>query len=648
MQHKLLVRQIRRALGVTSERDLQHRLEGLRTRGEAQLADGLEALFEATERSYQQYDRDLLLRTRMLEISSDELTGANDQLRREAARQREVLLSLQASVQHLTDGSVGAPSDQFVAGDFDGDLLRLTHALEQLVKQREQAREQLAAAEAANRRILDNLREVVFQTDLRGRWVYLNPAWANITGWSVTSSLGRRAVSFLHPQDMRANRQRLRHLVGRQQNDMRQQMRFRAADGHYCWLEVIAARIVDEHGQVVGLSGSLIDITEQKLTQDQLIVSEERLNQALLATNSRLWDWDLSQSQPYVDPAWLVNLGYAADDPVARDVRWDRQLHPEDLALWRVHLREHVRRERAELDIELRFVTARGEWRYASLRGKVVQWEGKRALRVAGMLQDISARKQAEQAALRQQELTEQILDQLPIPVFLKDREGRFLRINRQYQRVAQRPRAAMLGRLIDEFAGPEWASMVRTDDAQAWSTGQMVTSERRLAITDPPVDYLANRIVIHCGSEAYLLGYLIDISEQRAAREAMQRAVESAEAASRAKSAFLANMSHEIRTPMNGILGVTELVLESELGAEQREDLLLVKASGDALQLGHCFIADGFIRQTGQIDIGPRRQIAQHIPRANSITAIGWPGNSMSNVKDAGTNGLLQRDLTS
>ncbi|MHB8897240.1 MAG: response regulator [Thermoguttaceae bacterium] len=202
---------------------------------------------------------------------------------------------------------------------------------------------------------------------------------------------------------------------------------------------------------------------------------------------------------------------------------------------------------------------------------------------------DVTRRKEAETALEHERYLLRSLLDHLPHNIYFKDSASRFIRINRAMaDYFGLRNPDEAIGRTDYDFFREEHARQARSDEERVMETGQPLVDREEMETwpdgTDTWVSTTKLPLYDEQGRVIGTFGVSRDITEQKRAVQAMEQAKEAAEAASRAKSDFLANMSHEIRTPLNAVIGMTELVLDSNLNESQREYLRMVIESGDAL----------------------------------------------------------------
>jgi PAS domain S-box-containing protein len=208
---------------------------------------------------------------------------------------------------------------------------------------------------------------------------------------------------------------------------------------------------------------------------------------------------------------------------------------------------------------------------------------------IQGMFWDVSDRIQAEARLKEAHAFLDQIVDHVPIMLFVKDAETlRFVRFNRAGEELLGVNRAELLGKGDADLFPADEAEFFIRKDREVLASGKLVEIAEEVIQTRNHGERVLHTKKIPVldteGRPRFLLGISEDITEKRRTEKALREAKEAAETASRAKSDFLANMSHEIRTPMNAVIGMTELLLDTPLDKSQRDYIRMVHEAGESL----------------------------------------------------------------
>ncbi len=205
------------------------------------------------------------------------------------------------------------------------------------------------------------------------------------------------------------------------------------------------------------------------------------------------------------------------------------------------------------------------------------------------LIKEIEIRVQAEKSLKASEKRLEDILNYAPILVYINDLEGRYLFINKEFEKLEGLKNYAVVGKTDLELFTPNRAERNIAQNKKVLETKQAQMFENK-SIKPEGDHYFVDILfpIFDSNGEVYATcGWSIDITARKKSEQILTEAKEKAEEADRMKSAFLATMSHELRTPLNSIIGFTGILMRQipgPLNDEQLKQLGMAKKSANHL----------------------------------------------------------------
>jgi PAS domain S-box-containing protein len=357
------------------------------------------------------------------------------------------------------------------------------------------------------------------------------------------------------------------------------EFRVRMEDGAYRWRRNRGRVELNDDGSE-RVVGAIIDIHEEKLLLERLAQTIDRLTLAEDVASFGVWELDVTTNMMTLSAGAAALSGF---ERVAMQVDGNligARVHPDDVAsVGGVVHRAITEGQPYRIDCRVRLADGQLQWIRSQAR---VDMKNGKPARVTGAIIDITR----EKVLLERLRLAEEAAG---FGIWEIDMDAGTMTISEGMLALKEMPADSPLRYTLEEWghiSDPYQISAVQVASQEAFQHQRPFQIETQLTASDGSVRWqrIQGRPQYRNDQPWRLVGSTMDITKEKEMLMSLEDARTKAEAAARAKSEFLANMSHEIRTPMNGVIGMTGLLLDTDLTPLQRDYAETVRSSGDAL----------------------------------------------------------------